>query len=159
MFPPSSQSLKLTSWNVISILESISLLNREYLVKNCDHVVHVLWSRSESSPCSAREFWKSSKFPRLGKYIHGIEGRRVQGNLSFRSSSLPHCTPLSIAVIITSREKLRDTLLENNCSGRRSRADSQKEIISQCVFDCSVSNKWKQPRSLSVIVICKSVAN
>lgn len=48
-------------------------------MKNCRQF-SVLWSRTESSPCPAREFRKSPKFPRQGKDFHRTEGTRVQGN-------------------------------------------------------------------------------
>ncbi len=88
-------------------------------LKNCRQGFCVLWSRTESRPCPAREFRKSPKFPRQGKDFHRTEGTRVQGNLSCLSSSLPHCSTLWIQITIKSQQKLKDTLLGNNCGGRR----------------------------------------
>lgn len=70
----------------------------------------VWWSRPKSSPCPAREFRKSPKFPRWGKYFHKTEGTRVQGNLSCRSSPPPHASTRRIQTEIKSWPKLKDAV-------------------------------------------------
>lgn len=122
-------------------MEPISVLNWEFLVKNCRQGFCVLWSRAERSLCPARESRKSSKFPRQRKDFHETEGTRVQGNLSCRSSSLPHDSTLWIQPIIKSRQSLKATLLGNSCKGRGWYHSKLFYIILHCIL---LSDVWYQ---------------
>lgn len=69
-------------------------LKGEFLHKNGHRLFCVSWSRSESRPCSAREFRRRPTFPRQGEDFYWTESTEVQGNLSGLSShsALPFWT-------------------------------------------------------------------